>query len=115
MSHYAVWIDHKHAFIYKFDATGTTETMLEGKGEVKHDDKFFHQVASKLTGAKELLIMGPGEAKSEFKHHLENHNHKELAKSVVGVKPMKSHPTKALMLDNAKEFFKHHHMFTKNY
>jgi stalled ribosome rescue protein Dom34 len=115
MSYYALWIDHKHAFIYKFDATGTTETMLEGHGHKTHDDTFYHSVAHALQDAKELLVMGPGEAKSEFKHHCEKHHHPQLAKAIVGVKPMESHPTKAMMLDAAKEFFKHHHMFTKNY
>lgn len=120
MSYFALWIDHKHAFVYKFTAEGVEESKFEShlsKTDHEHHDasKWFHEVAGKLNGAEELMIMGPGVAKDEFKHHCEKHHHQNLAKAIVGLKAMESHPTKAMMLKSAHEFFKHLHTFTKNY
>lgn len=127
MSYYALWIDHHHAFVYKYTAQGVEESKLEAAhhanhhthsaGDMKHKEheKFFHQVATKLADAEELMIMGPGVAKDEFKHHCENHQHHQISKSIVGVQPMAAHPTKAMMLEKAKDFFKSYHLWTKNY
>lgn len=119
MSYYSIWIDKKHAFVYKFSASGVEETQLESYGHKDNDqvetEKFYHELASKLINAKELMIMGPGVAKDQFKHHCENHHHNNLAKAIVGVKTMESHPTKAMMLEKANEFFRSYHSWTKNY
>ncbi len=119
MSYYSLWIDKEHAYVYKFSADGVEETKLETHGNKDHSqantDKFYHEVAGKLTNAKELMIMGPGVAKDQFKHHCENHHHQNLAKAIVGVKAMEAHPTKAMMLEKANEFFKSYHSWTKNY
>lgn len=119
MAYFALWIDHKHAYVYKFTATDVEETKLESHGHKEHnqqdDEKFFHEVTAKLNGAEELMVMGPGTAKDQFKHHCEKHNHKNLTKAIVGVQSMDSHPTKAMMMKKANEFFKHFHTFTKNY
>lgn len=118
MSYYALWIDKKHAYVYKFTSEGVEETKCESHGQ-HHDgtdsDKFYHEVASKLINAKELMVMGPGVAKDQFKHHCENHHHKNLANAIVGVKTMESHPTKAMMLAKAGDFFDNYHSWTKNY
>jgi stalled ribosome rescue protein Dom34 len=119
MSYYALWLDHKQAFVYKFTEKGIEETSLIA--ESKHpktdidDQKFYHSLTPMLDDAKELFIMGPGVAKDEFKHHCEKHHHSKLAKNIVGVKTMESHPTKARMLEEANSFFKNLHLWTKNY
>lgn len=115
----ALWLDHQHAYIYTFTASGVEEKKLNSHGN-EHDknnipDKFFHEVANSLTGAEEVMIMGPGVAKDQFKHHCENHKHNNVAKAIVGVKTMEAHPTKAMMLEKANEFFSNYHMWTKNY
>jgi stalled ribosome rescue protein Dom34 len=119
MSSYALWVDHKHAYVYKFTNEGVDEVILKSENENSnshHDlDKFFHTIAQSLGNAKELMIMGPGMAKEEFKNHCEKHHHKQLASAIVGVRPMAGHPTKALMVEEAREFFKHLHLWTKNY
>jgi stalled ribosome rescue protein Dom34 len=119
MSYYAVWVDHKHAFLYKFGINGVDETKMtsdsEHPGGSHSHDKFYHSIAQKMSDAKELMIMGPGVAKDEFKNHCEKHHHTNLAKVIVGVEPMVAHPTKALMLEKARDFFKHHQLWTKNY
>lgn len=117
MSYFSVWIDKEHAFIYEFTADAVNESKLSAHGahDDAHREKFYHLVAQKLTGAKEVFLMGPGVAKDQFKHHCEDHHHAQLAKSIVGVKAMEGHPTKAMMLDKAHEFFKSYHTWTKNY
>ncbi len=117
MSYFSVWIDKEHAFIYEFDANGVKESKMQAHGakDQVHTEKFFHEVAQKLSNAKELMIMGPGVAKDQFKHHLESHHHQNIAKAVVGVKPMEAHPTKAMMMKSASEFFKSYHQWTANY
>ncbi len=116
MSNYAVWIDHKHAYVFKFEAEGVEEFQLKSKDDQHgQDDKFYHEVASHLTNPEELMLMGPGVAKDQFKHHCENHHHAKLAKAIVGVTTMESHPTKAMMLKKANEFFKNYHKWVKNY
>ena len=127
MSYYALWIDHKDALIFTFTKDGVNEEKIASEKHVSHHtgnpddkkdkgyDKFYHHIATKFQGAKEIMIMGPGEAKSEFKHHCENHHHKELANAIVGVEPMTSHPSKADILKKANTFFKTYHQWTKNY
>jgi stalled ribosome rescue protein Dom34 len=119
MSYYSLWIDTAHAYVYKFTPNGVEETKIEAHGSKEHahesTDKFYHEVAGKLVNAKELMIMGPGVAKDQFKHHCEDHHHQHLANAIVGVKAMESHPTKAMMLEKAGDFFKSYHSWTKNY
>jgi len=114
MAHYALWLDHQYAYIYKFTPTTVEEKTLKSHG---HDDatKFYHTVAQSVKDADELMIMGPGVAKDEFKHHCELGHHGQLAKAIKGVRPMAGHPTKAMMINEAKDFFKHLHMWTANY
>lgn len=121
MSYYALWIDHHHAYVYKFNADGVEEMKMESEFKNhenqnhEKEEKFYHQVADKLGQAKELMIMGPGTAKDQFKHHCEKHHHKNLFSSIVGSETMQSHPTKAMMLQKASTFFKSYHQWTKNY
>lgn len=120
MSYFAaLWLDHKKAYIYKFTEKGMEETSFDAEGKQprtdQDDQKFYHSLTPMISDAKELFIMGPGVAKDEFKHHCEKHHHADLAKKIVGVKTMESHPTKVRMLEEANGFFKHLHMWTKNY
>ena len=115
MKNYAVWIDHQQAFLYAYTAEGVQESKLHAKGHAKEVAPFYHQVAAALTDAHELFIMGPGTAKDEFKHHLEEHHHAKLARALVGVEAMVSHPTEAQMRAKANKFFKDLHIWTVKY
>lgn len=118
MSYYALWIDHKDAMVFKFNADGVDEMKLHNKSFQQHPkdfDSFYHDVTKNITGAEELFIMGPGVAKDEFKHHCEKHHHADLAKAIVGIQAAVSHPTKAEMMKKAATFFKSYHTWTKNY
>ena len=119
MSHYALWVDHQYAYVYKFSKEGIEEMTLKAPahhtGSQQNFDQFYHDIAKKVGDAQELMVMGPGVAKNEFKHHCEKHHHEKLAKAIVGMRTMESHPTKAMIQEEAKDFFKHYHMWTKNY
>lgn len=110
MSHTTIWIDQKHAFIFEFSADKVQEKNMSNSGNTddEHLKKFFHEVAGHLGSPNQLLIVGPGTAKEEFKNHLEDHHHTLLAKAVVGTETMKDHPKKAEILDVSKKFFDHH-------
>jgi stalled ribosome rescue protein Dom34 len=77
----------------------------------KDSDKMFHEIATHLNGATEILVMGPGQAKDHIVSHLKNHHHEQLAKKVVGVETV-DHPTDNQILDHARRFFKKIDVFT---
>ena len=110
MSHVTIWIDHQHAYLFEYTAEGITEKDLKNDGEPhgEHLKKFFHEVAKTIGFPDQLLIVGPGTAKDEFKHHCENHNHPLLSKVIVGTETMKSHPRKSEILTESRKFFNHH-------
>lgn len=114
MAHYALWLDHQYAYIYKFTATDVEERTLKAH-PYDGSTSFYHAVAEGLTDAEELMVMGPGVAKDEFKHHCESNHYGTVARAIRGVRPMAGHPTKAMMIHEAQDFFKHLHTWTANY
>ncbi len=104
MGHTTIWIDHQHTFIYEFTAKGVQEKKMESEGTgSEHLKKFYHTVAESIGSPDQLLILGPGTAKDEFKHHCEDHH--QLSKAIVGTETMKSHPTKPEILAVSRKFF----------
>jgi stalled ribosome rescue protein Dom34 len=121
MSACVLWIDKENAKIFKLNNKGVD------KKEMKHHDvppfgahhdnhkhnaeeKFYHEVATAIGHVDELLIMGPGVAKTHFKNHLEKHNHKELLNKVVGVEALEL-MTDNQVLEASRKFFKKSHLF----
>jgi len=121
MSSYVVWIDTAHAKIFALTPEGIKSEEVKDshhehhgfnpRDEHRDHEKFYHTVAGKLNTAVELLVVGPGVAKTQFKHHLDKHHHQNLASKVLAVESM-DHPTDGQILDHAKRFFKHAHLFT---
>lgn len=116
MSHFALWIDHKYAHTYELQSDILIEKNFELPEHPSHrqlhgpDDKdkgyiaYYDKIARSLMGADKLLILGPGVAKKEFQHRCEKH-HPNLAKSIVEVITMESHPTHNQVLEKIKEKF----------
>jgi hypothetical protein len=67
------------------------------------DHHFFDDVASALSGAHEILLIGPAETKQEFATYLRD-KHPQLGKSIVAVETA-DHPTDAQILDYARRHF----------
>ncbi len=119
MAHYhaAVWIDHAEAKVYSLNRNAANEWSVRphdshvhvhhkaGKGDSghAHDEGYFHSVADAVKDAGEILITGPGTAKTELMHHLERHD-PAVAKKVVGVEAL-DHPTDGEFLNLARKAF----------
>ena len=122
MANYVVWLDSSEAKVFELHPTEVNEKTLRRK-EIRHHngvekeqnnhkdgEKFFHTVAEALTGANEVLLVGPGDAKLHFKNHLERHHHTEIGKKIVGTETV-DHPTDNQIVALAKKFFKGHLQF----
>jgi hypothetical protein len=116
--HAVVWIDHDEAHVIHFNRGADEELTVRSrhrKGHLRHKrgpagagrmpeaQHFFDQVATALAGAKDLLIVGPANAKDEFGKHLRAHD-KILAAVVVGVERV-DHPTDGQLLKFARTYF----------
>jgi stalled ribosome rescue protein Dom34 len=103
-----LWIDHKKAVIVTLtdkgeeikqiqsnverqpsrDANSRSQSMqipaedTRGRAFVGHLDIYYEKVTSYIRNAESVLIMGPGEAKGEFKKHLD---HKKLGERIAGI------------------------------
>lgn len=81
----------------------------DGAHHLHENEKYYHTVAEELANATEILVVGPGPARTHFKAHLDHH-HPALAKKVLAVEAM-DHPTDNQILAHARKFFKHAHLF----
>ncbi len=116
--HAIVWLDHREARIASF-SLGTTEQVeihsqspqrqihrksrAIGSGKAADDHHFFDEIAEALVGIREVLIAGPGNAKTAFATYIGT-RHTELAKQVVGIETL-DHPTDGELLAHARTFF----------
>ena len=118
-AHAVVWIDHQEAHIQSFTREDSEASVVKAVGhprKVHHrkgsvdggrepvDAKFFALVGEALGEMKELLIVGPAQAKDEFLKYLQQHQ-PGLAKKVIGVEKA-DHPTDGQLLEHARRFFK---------
>lgn len=112
MSAAVIWLDHESASIYRLSPGNLGKEQV--KRHSSHDrkehkqaeeEKYFHELANRIANVKEILVMGPGTAKQEFVHHLQNHHHESIAKRIVGVETV-DHPSENQILERARTFFK---------
>jgi len=119
MSHYhaVVWIDHQRATVWQFTPTEQENTVVHAHGEHRvhsrksthgghkspPDHKFFDEVAHALSGAHEILIIGPAQGKQEFAAYLRA-RHADLGSGIVAVESA-DHPTDAEVLAYARRHF----------
>ena len=119
--HAVVWLDHLRAVVIDFAVdqhnvhvvTSDTEHRqvhrksgpMPGSGfKAAEDRAFFDGIVDAIGDAREILIVGPGQAKTAFRHDLE-HRHANVAKLVVAVETA-DHPTNDELLKFAKKYFK---------
>lgn len=116
--HAIVWLDHRTARIISFSAGAGSELQVHshsadrhlhhksgsvGSGHAADDHHFFDEIAGSLVGIHEVLIAGPGNAKTAFTSYIAD-RHVDLAERVVGVETL-DHPTDAELLAHARRSF----------
>jgi stalled ribosome rescue protein Dom34 len=117
--HAVVWLDHREAKVigYSLDDSEVVEVHSEREdrrihrhagtmdsGKSADDHRFFDEIAAQLAGVREILIVGPGNAKTAFVKHLER-RHAAIAKHVLAVETV-DHPSAGQLLDHARRFFR---------
>jgi stalled ribosome rescue protein Dom34 len=120
-SHYhaLVWIDHREAKVFQFDATDVDRTTVRSTHPHQHihhkanagdnghaplDKEFLNHVAHALDTAGAILITGPASAKTELAAYIKQ-TQPDLAKRISGVESL-DHPTDGALVDFARRFFK---------
>jgi hypothetical protein len=117
--HAVVWIDHREARVFHFNADEAQHEQVHplnptrhlhhkahsiGSGNAPEDQNFFTAVAEAIGGAGEVLITGPANAKLEFMKHVERHP-AQLHARVAGVETL-DHPSDGELLAHARHFFR---------
>lgn len=117
--HAAVWIDHHLARIYRLGLDDeTTKTIRNpetgrihhkagsiGAGHSHNNQPYFKALAAELADARAILIVGPAQAKDEFKSFLTSHL-PALNAQVVGVETL-DRETDREVIAFARKFFSH--------
>jgi len=116
--HAIVWLDHREARIVEFsmgksDAFEVHSHAAErrihhkantmGAGKAADSHPFFDEVAEALAETREVLVAGPGNAKTAFRTYVDDH-HPDLARRIVGVETL-DHPTDRELLAHARKYF----------
>jgi stalled ribosome rescue protein Dom34 len=117
--HALVWIDHREAKVFQFDATDVDRAVVRSTHPHQHihhkanagdsghaplDKEFLKHVAQALEPAGAILITGPASAKTELATYIKQ-THPELAQRISGVEAL-DHPTDGALLAFARSFFK---------
>jgi stalled ribosome rescue protein Dom34 len=117
--HAVIWIDHHEARIFQFNAVVEEHETLRPNGVPMHvhhqlntvgsghetlDQSFLHQICTAVENVGEVLIIGPGTAKTELFKHITRHDPK-LKKKILGVETV-DHPTEGQIVAYARKFFK---------
>ncbi len=117
--HAVIWVNHHEAKIFHFNATGADHEILHpenptlhihhkantiGSGHETLDPSFLHEIAAAVGSAGEVLIVGPGNAKTVLVKHISQHD-KILKEKILGVETV-DHPSDGQIVAYARKFFK---------
>lgn len=118
--HAAVWMDHEQAKIFHVESESFDETTLHApkshiassrKGKDTHarhesheDKEFFEAIAAALASAQEVLVMGPGTAKTAFMKYV-HRNVPRLEPRILGVETA-DHPTDRQIVAHVRKYFR---------
>jgi len=115
--HAVVWLDHREAVIIQFSAADHRTTNIHGdepagklhqksgrpgSGHAPDDVHLFAAVV-KAVAAPEILVVGPGTAKTAFERFVAA-EHPAFAKRIVAVETS-DHPTEGQLLAHGRQFF----------
>ncbi len=116
--HAVVWLDHVKATIISFTREDRHEQSVRselphsrshsdrgqsGSGHVRDDVDFFEEITRLIGDVPEVLVLGPGLAKTAFERYVRAH-HPSVADHIVGVETV-DHPTTGQILKYSKQYF----------
>jgi hypothetical protein len=117
--HAVVWIDHRQARIFHFNASDADKLLIcsddgarhlhhkansIGSGHAPENQGFLEEVAKSVADAGALLIVGPANEKNEFVKHVE-HSHPQIAAKIEGVETV-DHLTDGELVAYARKYLK---------
>lgn len=107
--HAVVWIDHSQAHVLMFDREHVQAERIHSRSHHSHQGKhadtksYFAEVAQHLAGTHEVLLTGPGTARTEFRHWCEEHA-KGAAQAIIDSLPC-DHPSDPQLIAMARKYF----------
>ena len=123
MTTFVVWMDMDLAKVFKVQLGEPKLKVLRRKQILHHTSrdpknhkdgrKFYDQIAKLLSGADEILLMGPGLAKEHFKAHLESHPSLGLADNIVGSETV-DHISDPEIIAASHKFFQMYDVYGKS-
>ena len=120
--HAVVWIDHREARIFHFNAAESDRISVHadrpashlhhkagviGSGHAPEDQEFFERIAAAIGDAGIVLITGPANAKTELLKHIERCA-PELRTRIAAVETV-DHPSDRQLVDHARRYFQADH------
>ncbi|HEY2418160.1 MAG TPA: hypothetical protein VGH84_09580 [Steroidobacteraceae bacterium] len=117
--HALVWIDHREARVFQFNATDAERSSIRSSHPDQHihhkanagdsghapvDKEFLERISTALSHAGAILITGPANAKTELAQHIKQ-THPTLGQRISGVETL-DHPSDGELLALARKFFK---------
>ena len=121
--HAVIWIDHREARIFRFNAADANKGTLHphhtvnsdhqlhhkagviGSGHASENHPYLSAVAKALADAGAILVTGPANEKTELVKYLKLHS-PAVAERVVGVEPL-DRPTDGELVAHARNYFRH--------
>ncbi len=131
MKDFVVWLDSKNAHVFAFRTSGVEKVIVSKSSKDHHtrhkndqrsdsnSEHYYRDLAAKLKGADQLLLIGPGLAKKHFKDHLTTHQASTLGKRIIGIENFESfesfeHRTEKQLLATAHRIFKNCDFFQQS-
>jgi stalled ribosome rescue protein Dom34 len=117
--HAIVWIDHREAKVFQFNATDVDRTTVRSAHPDQHihhkansgdsghaavDSEFLKRVAEAIAHAGAILITGPANAKTELAAYIKRVQ-PQLSARISGVQTL-DHPSDGALVALARSFFK---------
>lgn len=108
--HAVAWLDHTEAHVVHFDRDHTETQRIKARSHHKHQGKaadnaaFFGDIAAALSGAREVLLTGPGLARTQLREWVGQHL-PLLDKAIVD-SVATDHPSDAQLAALARQYFR---------
>ena len=116
--HAMVWIDHRQAKVFHFDAEHDREVIIRNShqhqnlhhkanssdsGHAPVDKEYLHRVVAEVETAGALLIVGPGSAKTELRKYAQQFR-PDVAARIRAVETV-DHPSDGQLLAHGRKYF----------